>query len=121
MTRNRAEPRLQPSRLRLFDTRSRREATGERRQARGEVITVLKAAFRIFPRARVRSVIMTPTKITGPPRPEGSWPRMRFVRFRSPLLTILIIHHVTSVIPATHLSLLVSIQDSKPFELWGCI
>lgn len=45
------------------------EATRERRQTRGEVITVLKAAFRIFPQAQVRLVIMTPTKITGAPAP----------------------------------------------------
>lgn len=45
------------------------EATRERRQTRGEVITVLKAAFRIFPQAQVRPVIMTPTKITGAPAP----------------------------------------------------
>lgn len=43
------------------------EATRERRQTRGGVITVLKTTFGILPRAQVRPVIMTPTKITGAP------------------------------------------------------
>lgn len=41
-----------------------------RRQPCTDVITVLNAAFRIFPRAQVRSVIMTPTKITGASSPS---------------------------------------------------
>lgn len=43
------------------------EATRKRRQTRGGVITVLKTTFGILPRAQVRPVIMTPTKITGAP------------------------------------------------------
>lgn len=47
-----------------------------RRQACTDVITVLNAAFRIFPRAQVRSVIMTPTKITGTPSPSFGIPHV---------------------------------------------